>query len=531
MKLTDLPVEERTLGRLLELAAATYGDRVFVRCRAEAVTYREAEAQARRAARALAGTGISHGARVAIMLPNCLEFLYVWFGIARLGAVEVPINSEFKSFQMGHVLNDSQCSVLVIDAAYLPRLAELAGKLPHLETVIVRGSGAPGLDGVTCHDLGGLLAAAPDQDPPARVSHADLLAIVHTSGTTGPSKGVMVCHHHEYVLGRNIARDMELGPADVFYNFYPLFHNTAQGIITWAVLQVGCTMVLRDRFSASNFWREVRAYGCTTFYYMGAILRILLETAPDDVGPGSHPLRVAWGIAAGAEEFTRFRDRFGVPLRGGYGSTEANIPCFLPWDNPKPGSSGRVLPGWSVRIADAHDRPLGSGQIGEIVVRPDESYCMMQGYFNRPEATVEAWRNLWFHTGDAGYFDDDGDLFFVDRIRDVIRRRGENISSYEVETVVQQFDGVLEAAAIAVPAELGEDEVKVVILPKQGADLDLDDLVRHCEGQLAAFAVPRYFEVVAELPKTETDKVKKHVLRERGFTPTTWDRVTRQYCR
>jgi crotonobetaine/carnitine-CoA ligase len=295
-------------------------------------------------------------------------------------------------------------------------------------------------------------------------------------------------------------------------------------MITLPVLLTGARMVLSERFSARQFWPDVRSHGCTVFYYIGEILRMLLKSTSAGEAAGTR-LRAGWGIGAAPQDFVEFQRRHGVALRSGYGSTEANVGVYLPHDDPDPASVGRALPGYELRIGDADDAPLPPGQVGEILVRADEPCTIMQGYEGDPQATLAAWRDLWFHTGDAGYLDERGNLFFVGRLRDAIRVRGENVSAFEVEEVVGRMQGVLEVAAIAVPCELGGDDVKIVVVPAPGARLSPQSLVREVQAHLPKFAIPRYVEIVAALPKTETNKIRKNVLRETPFTPDTWDRL------
>jgi crotonobetaine/carnitine-CoA ligase len=356
------------------------------------------------------------------------------------------------------------------------------------------------------------------------VSGADPGAVMNTSGTTGPSKGVRLSHAQQYILGRMIGADMGLRADDVFYNFYPLFHNTAQAMITVPVLLVGARMILTDKFSASRFWPEVIAHRCTAFYYIGEIMRILLKSTTAADARGAQ-LRVGWGIGAAAKDFVEFQQRFGVTLRTGYGSTEANVPCYLPHGSTNVESVGRAVAGFEIRIANDRGEPVEPGMQGEILVRSHEPCALMLAYDGDADATVAAWQDLWFHSGDAGVLDADGNLYFKGRVKDSIRVRGENVSAFEVEQALGEVDGVLEIAAVAVPSELGGDDIKVVVVIREGAAITPEMLVAHAQSQLPRYAVPRYVEFVSALPKTPTNKVQKHVLRAQPFTASTWDRT------
>ncbi len=521
-----LPLAQQVAAHILRLQAQRIGERVFTVCGTENITYAEADHRADHIAAAFHGLGIVQGERVALLLNNRLEYLDLWFGLSRIGAIQLPLNSAYKSAQLLHTLQRAPVSALVVEESLLPELEAVIDQLRGLKAFIVLGSTQPRCERnyLFFRDI---LYNAHTQPPPVTVSGADVGAIMNTSGTTGPSKGVLLSHAQQYLLGRNIASDLALTERDVYYNFFPLFHNTAQAMITLPVLLAGAKMVLVEKFSATRFWPEVRAHGCTVFYYIGEILRILLNTstAADSAGTA---LRIGWGIGASAHDFVAFQSHHGVALRSGYGSTEGNVGVYLPHDNPDLASVGRALPGFEVRVADEHNDPLPPGKTGEILVRSSEPCTLMLGYDGDPLATIAAWKDLWLHTGDAGHLDAAGNLYFVGRLKDGIRVRGENVSAFEVEEALAQVDGVLEVAAIAVPCELGGDDVKIVVIARAGAKLDAATLCAHAQQQLPKFAVPRYVEFVAALPKTETNKVRKNVLRETPFTATTWDRYAQQ---
>ncbi|MBI3965788.1 MAG: AMP-binding protein [Chloroflexi bacterium] len=540
----EYPKHEQTLGHILADKAVQNAGKPFLYFRDQMLTYDEVNRRADGLAAGLLAAGVRHGTNLAVMLPNCLEFLDVWFGLCKLGAIEVPINTAFRGYQLEYILNDSNADTLVLSARFLDRLAQVRANLTSLRRIYVLRDptdptdaapipsdldlevhpfGALQSDGRRKTEDGGGLESPSSVLRLPSVDYRDLMAILHTSGTTGPSKGVMVCHAHQYRLARNMALNVGLGPDDVYLNFYPFFHNTAMCLITYPVMLTDGAVVIVERFSASRFWDDVRRYGCTAWYFLGSMLEILCK-APPSPTDRDHMLRIGWGLAASAEQIAAFESRFGVPLLSGYGSTEANVVSYESADARRPGSCGKPWPDWDVLVFDEHDTPVPPQQTGEIAIRPRVPFASFLGYYNKPEATVAAWRNLWFHTGDAGYFDEDGYLYFVDRIKDVIRRRGENISSYDVETVVNRHPAVLESAAVAVKSELGEDEVKIVVVLKPDAQLAPAELIAHCATELAYFAVPRYVELKPALPRTPTDKVEKYKLRAEGLTPATWDR-------
>jgi carnitine-CoA ligase len=517
----------RTLPALLAWRADHDADRSFLRCGEETRTFADMDRQANRSANALAGLGVVKGDRVAILLENCLEYVDVWFGLARLGALEVPLNTAYRPRQLLAAIEDMEVSAVVTDRGYLASLGEGERASGVTSWIIVDDGELPAAPSGTVHRWSDLLAGAVDSEPAVEVSPADPVAIMLTSGTTSASKGVLVCHEHEFTVSEAIGEHLGLTADDVFFDYFPLFHNTSQGMIIWAALSHGAQVVLGERFSGSTFWADVERYGCTTFFVMGPIVDFLLAGGDGPApGPGEHTLRAGWGIGFGEEQAARFLARFGIPLLGGYGSTEANLVCLHPPEDPRLDTVGKPRPEFEVAVVDEQDVPVPAGTTGEIVVRPRRPFTTFLGYYNRPAETVEAWRNCWIHTGDAGRFDDDGYLHFVDRVKDVIRRRGENISSFEVESVVRGCGGVADCAAVAVPAGEGrhDDEVYLAVIAGSDGDPSPTEIIERCVRDLPYFAVPRFVEVWTELPRTPTGKVQKNKIRERGVVATTWDR-------
>jgi crotonobetaine/carnitine-CoA ligase len=514
----------RTLGDLLTARAAELGGATFVRQDDRALTYREAEMSANQAAHGLASLGIAAGDTVCVLLDNSLEFLLVWFGLAKLGAIEVPLNTAYKGWQLANLIVESGAAVLVTERRFLRQVrAEQTG----LRTIVLV-DGATGADPYTV-DWAELVRDRPATPPDVVVAPEDPVAIMHTSGTTSASKGVVLCHEHETHVADVIGGHCELGREDVFYCYLPLFHNAAQAMVTWSVLRFGASLVLAERFSASRFWPDVSRYGCTLFFCMGPVVDFLLATEAQAPPRHGHPLRLGWGIGYSAETARRFHDRFGVPLVGGYGATEVGMVTLHPREDPRLDTAGRPLRHCEVRVVDADDEPVPVGAVGEIVVRPNRPYITTLGYHRRPEETAAFMRNGWLHTGDAGRFDADGYLSFVDRIKDVIRRRGENVSSFEVEMVALTYPGVVECAAVATPADEGAygDEIYLAVVLEDGADLDPAALAAYCAEKLAYFAVPRYIERWDSLPKTPTGKIRKTEIRGHGRGESTWDRQSR----
>jgi crotonobetaine/carnitine-CoA ligase len=360
------------------------------------------------------------------------------------------------------------------------------------------------------------------------VRPSDTTAILYTSGTTGPSKGVCCPQAQFYWWARSTAAMLGgLREDDVLYTCLPLFHTNALNACMQALTH-GCRIVVGPRFSASRFWSRIVEADATVTYLLGAMISILAKTPPSELDRG-HRVRVALAPATPAELHALFHERFGVVLRDGFGMTETNAVIGARDGSSRPGTMGVVMPGYEAKVVDADDNEVPDGTAGELVLRADEPFAFATGYWRMPEETVESWRNLWFHSGDRVVRNPDGSFRFLDRMKDAIRRRGENISAWEVEQVLQSHPDVASAAVVPVPSELGEDDVLACVVPREGASLDPVELIRHCEPRLSYFAIPRYVEVLDALPLTENGKVRKVVLRERGVTESTWDREAAGY--
>lgn len=512
---------ERTLSTILTRQAERYGDRVLLRCGLVEWTYAETASMAARWATRLSRAGVAAGDRVAIMAGNRPEFLQVYLGCAWLGAVATPINTAFRGAQLAHVLGNSQPVLLVIEETFRPLLETLPDRkvVPSLIWEI----GADGLRGPD----GAPLAGGSEPLPPPLVRPGDTVAILYTSGTTGPSKGVCCPQAQLFWWGVYSARALGIREGDVLLTTLPIFHTNALNAFYQAMLN-GCTYVLEPKFSASGFWKTVREHKATVTYLLGAMAAILLSRpeAPDD---RNHQVRVALGGGVPEKFHAVFLQRFGVPLVDGYASTETNFAFASPIPSDRPGTMGYLMPGAEALIVDADDSPLADGEAGELLLRPVEPFSFATGYFNMADKTVEAWRNYWFHTGDRVVRDPDGHYRFIDRVKDAIRRRGENVSSWEVEEALMGHPAIAACAVYAVPSELGEDEVAAAIQLKDGMDLDPVEVMRHCEARLAYFAVPRFLRVLSAMPLTENGKIRKVALREAGITPDMWDREAAGY--
>lgn len=511
----SFPAECRSLPRLLELQAERYGARDLVAFEDVRWSFEGARAIAAGWAGALAAAGVAAGDRVALISSNRPEFLQVFLGCAWLGAVAVPINVASRGLQLQHILENCGAKLLVVESELCASLETIELSRLAIETIWVIGEAPAMPKAVPLPRQGQPLAPAP-------VRPRDLAAIVYTSGTTGPSKGVCCPHANLFWWGANTADLLDLGENERLYTCLPLFHVNALNTVYQALL-TGSTAVIGKRFSVSGLFPALAASGATATYLLGAMVPMLLSR-PETPADRAHKVKVALGPGVPSRFHRAFRERFGFDLIEGYGSTETNFVIGCRVNEAKPGTMGRVRPGFAARVVDPEDDEVAPGEAGELVLRADEPFAFSTGYFAMPEKTVEAWQNLWFHTGDRVVRDEDGYFRFVDRLKDAIRRRGENISSFEVEQVLISHPDIASVAVFPVRSEMAEDEVMAAVVLKEGAALAEADLHEFCRPKLPYFAVPRYLEFMETLPTTENGKLQKFKLSERGVMPTTWDR-------
>ncbi len=466
-------------------------------------TYQEIVQQAYRAANILADIGIVRGENVLVFMESGQEWIRTWLGVTFLGGVIVPINTAYKGEMLKHVCFDSRATRILTTPDLAKRIIDLGADFAILDPVI--------------------LADGPKDenrlDQP--IEPWDTHAIIYTSGTTGPSKGVISPYFHTYMLGLQVRGRTTAG--DTVLIDYPPFHsaNTVPVVSLWTL---GGRVVLRQRFSGTRYWDIIRESGVTMAQMLGTIPSFL-EATPPKPDDADNPLRLAI-CAPMVRDPEGFMKRFGLEhLYTCLGMTETSLPICTwgPIINPK--SCGRVRAGVEVRLVDDNDIPVPVGEVGEVIVRNDLPWSMNAGYLGRPEETARAWRNGWFHTGDLLFRNEEGDYFFADRKKDALRRRGENISSFEVEREIMAYPGILEAACVAYPGQYGEDEVKIFVIARDRDRFDPADLINFLIPRMPYFMIPRFVEVVSEFPRTVgTMRVKKFELRSRGNGPTTWDR-------
>ncbi|MFM8973210.1 MAG: AMP-binding protein [Actinomycetota bacterium] len=495
----------------------------------ERYSARRMDEESTRLAHGLAALGVGHGDRVATLIENRAEQVVTFFAACKLGAIQVPVNTAYKGEFLRHQLADSGARVFVVQGDFASRAEAVAGpaSTPDLERCVVIGPPDAPITAVPAVDWQTLLdGASVGPLPEVEVRPGDLACFVYTAGTTGPSKGCMLPNNYVVSLAYQIARAWGRTADDIVITPLPLFHFNAISVCVVGSLVTGGSAVITRKFSVSNFWPEVARTGATMVSMLGS-LAILVANAPDHPDQTGHRLRLCAAAPMPPDTDRAWRERFGcLTFSGGYGLTEASLVSMLDaGEVNKPGACGRPnRHEFDVRIVDDHDVEVPVGTTGEIVCRPTAPDLMFAGYWNRPEATVEAMRNLWFHTGDLGRLDEDGYLYFVDRKKDALRRRGENISSAEMEKVLFGHEAVKDVAAHAVPSPVGEDDVKLTVVLQPGADLDEATLCTWVAERVPYFAIPRYIEFRDDLPRNPVGRVLKYELREQGVTPATWDR-------
>jgi crotonobetaine/carnitine-CoA ligase len=493
------------------------------------IDYAELERMTNRYANSLRSLGIGRGDHVAVMLPNGPEFMWLIWGLGMIGAVAVPLNTAAKGELLRYFIDQSDSRWIVVDAEFAPRAAAIASQLPKLCGVILRGGDggadfASHLARLDMADLGRGAEHAPSADA---VRASDLHLIMYTSGTTGPSKGVMSPHSQGHAVGRSVAQRYGYTPIDVLYVTLPLFHANALWYSVYAALWADACVALAPRFSASQFWSDVVKTGATQFNALGAMTNILWQLPPTPQ-ERENQLRLAMVVPVPKAIYAEFQTRYDVAITSVYAMTENfAMTLFTPGDPPaKAGSAGR--PGDDVRmsIQDDEGLPLPAGHTGEICIQATDPSYMMLGYYNMPEATAKEFHGGWFHTGDRGYLDSDGYLFFVDRKKEAIRRRGENISAYEVELILSRHPAIHEVAAVPISSEMTEDEVMVYVVRKQDAMIDHAQVVHFANDNMAYFMVPRFVEFIDALPKTSSEKIEKYKLKQEAESrrESLWDR-------
>ena len=511
-----------TVSDLIRHRAASHPNKKFIKFETESISYAESNSRIDKICWKLTAMGVSKGNKVAVMLENSLYSVETWIALARMGAVEVSIGAALKGESLVYPLHLTECATLITTRSIAERHKGTFDSIPSLVNVVVA-------EDLYAEKIRNLIHgnfrdedSIPSKGPYfVEVAPMDSAIILFSSGTTGPPKGVVLSHLANFRLAASVVDAMNYGPDDVLFNFFPLSHVNARYTTVLAAMIANATAIIHGRFSASKFWDICRENGVTAFNFMGAI-PVILMAQDASANDRSHRLSKEYGSGAAGQIARDFSDRFNVKLVETYGSTELGMVTHTPLgevsDN---GTCGNATPGYEIAILGSPGTLAEPGETGEIVVRTAAPGLVFSEYYDNPTATADAWSDQWFHTGDRGYLDSSGALFFVDRVKDAIRRRGENISSWEVERAVESHPAVAEAAAIGIPSDVSGEEVLVVVVLRDSAEPE--SILRHAEMHLPHYAVPRYVRFVGELPRTVSARVEKYRLRNEGLTSDAWD--------
>lgn len=513
-----LPIELRHTSALLEHHAQARPDAPYLTLEGRTYTFKSTHERVLRIAAGLASVGVTEGTRIGVMLPNIAAFVFAWFAASHLGATLVAVNPQFRGPLADNALGNAECSVLVLHAASVDVLDTLAAPVRERIGVVI------GVDEVSAASDGAVhldtIARTPlPADFAARGDERSIQVISFTSGSTGPAKGVLITTTHALDSACTYVHAVRLTNADTLYTPFAFFHGMSTRLGVLPALIVGAHAVVADRFSASRYWQDAIACGATVGQTLPPMTAMLKALPPS---PQDRAHKVTRMYNSRLDE--GFERRFGVHLVEAYGMTEIGLPIYSAFPDRRAGAAGKLHPDWEMAIVDDHDRPVAAGETGELLFRPRRPWLMTPGYVGRPDATVEATRNLWFHSGDIGRQDDDGYVYFIDRRKERIRRLGENISSFDVESLVSMHSDVRECAALAHPAPLGEDDVRIVVVRAEGSDLQARSLYEWLTNVMPKYMLPRYIEFTPTLPRTATNKIEKFLLKDAGLAADVWDR-------
>jgi crotonobetaine/carnitine-CoA ligase len=530
--------ENWLLPNVLEFQADALGGKTFLQWETtdERVTYEETNRIVNRLAHGLATRGIEKGDHVLLMLRNSVEYLYLWFALSKIGAVEVPVNTDYKKQSLAHVANVTEAEFGVFHGEFVPWITEVKDDLDYLETVAVLGDESSShadksrLEFIDYHDI----PVDDESNPSADINYYDRGGIIMTSGTTGPSKAIEMTYAHQYFFSEECRNLVQLTEDDVYMTANPLFHANAQCLVTFPTMIAGAKLCLFEEFSASDWVDRLHETGATVCNFLGSMMDFVYQQPEREIDD-QNDLRCLFAAPTAFSIKKEFEERFNIEYTTEvYGSTEISLPVLTPYGVERPdGAAGLKLEEFfEFELFDpVTDQPVEQGKMGEAAARSKVPWITTIGYYGMPEKTVEATQNFRFHTEDGLRRDEDGWYYFVDRIGDTLRRRGENISSYEVEQPILEHPVVKECAVVAGPSEEagGEDEVKAFVVFKEGESATYEELIDWCANHLPEFMVPRYVERVPELPKTSNEKIKKKDLRERRNSEETWDREDAEY--
>jgi len=506
---------------LIEYHGNNLGDKSYILHEDRVVSFAEYNRATCRAANGLIAQGAKPGDGLAILMGNCPEYLFLFYGLPRAGFYSVPVNVALKGDGLRYILENSDVKYLVVDDVLYPKFAELKPSIKSIKKIFVRRTTNTPLP-EECLDLSEIFEAK-DEKPTHVINPEAITHLMYTSGTTGFPKGV---------VNRNgpggVARMMGLAqlltqPDDILYTALPLFHANALVLTAGFAMGAGLSFGLDKKFSASRFWDRIRFYGATQFNGLGAMIPILMKQ-PEKPNDADNPVRLVISAACPANLWEAFEKRFNLKIWEAYGAVDGGGTMIFNFGNAPVGSVGKVMGETEWKLIDDDGNDVPQGEIGELITRIPNRQAGGVEYYKNPEASKQKVRDGWVYSGDYFYADKEGNLYFTDRKSDSMRRRGENISSFEVESIIEKHPDVQVCAAFGVPSELGEDEVMIWVIPREGASLDLKDLTRHCAENMAHFMVPRYIDIVDEIPRTETLRIIKTEMKRKGVTSKTWDR-------
>lgn len=502
-----------TIPQLLDYNVRKMPNDIFLKSQNKQYTYTDVDKAANQAANFLEKLGIQKGDHIALILKNSPAYIFIWFGIAKLGAVMVPINYHLKGESLQYILDHSDSKIAIVDHQFIREENQNLGLLSEIKILNLNKLNE------------GMNLESNQRDQTTIIKKADPMSIIYTSGTTGLPKGAILPHFSYINTGMSFRDEMvQITKEDILYTCLPLFHCNAQQLSVMGTMLAGAQLALAEKFSASNFWKEIYDCRATIFNYIGSILTVLYKQ-PYSEFEKNNTITRTFGGAAPKEIWSDFEKRFNLTIVEGYGLSETATVCLC---NPKGkihlGAIGKPLPNVEVKVVNENDHEVLPKTEGEIVVKELIPHTIFKGYYKMCEKTRESMKGGWFHTGDRGYQDEDGYFYFKDRMKDCIRYRGENISSYEIERIVNKHPCVKESAAIGVPSELTEEDVKVVLVLQKNQSFNFIEFIRYCEKRMAHFMIPRYIEIKETLPKTATERVQKYTLRKAGIGES-WDRI------
>lgn len=513
---------ETPLSHLYE-AARTHAGQPFLTIDGRTATYKDAYDAVRCVGAGLRALGVTEADRVVILLPNMLEAVWAWLGIQAIGAIDAPISPEAPGPFLRYLIHDLAPTAIVGTSELLTKLAAAVDQPFQVAVVVGMHEDSQPLGTETRHVPFSHLLTIADGNSIGDIAPSAYLAgtILYSSGTTGPSKGVTLSQGYMSAIGRGHMAVYKWAMGSRVYCAQPLVHVDARSAVVDTLLLRGHVR-LGVRFSATKFWEEVEEHDADSFFFVGTMIH-LLNKQPAREFEKKMRFRFGTGSATPAAIQRDFEKRFNVELIEAYGMTELGIMTSQYRGDTEPGHVGKALSWVDLRIVDEHGEQVPTGNAGELVARPTAPHIHMQGYWNRPEATLEAWRGWWFHTGDVMRQDGSGNFHYLGRTKDSIRRRGENVSAWEVEEAATRHTQVLEAAAIGVPSEVGEEDVALLIVPSQMGSPDPEDLRQFIAKHVPRYAVPRFIEIVESLPKTPSERIAKGRLKDRGVTPAAYD--------